>query len=77
MSIGVVGAILVAFFSAFIGFLVQLFFKWYDRKYNANSFELSVIAEVEALINIIEKRDYRKGLEQGIFFLTCLIKDTF
>lgn len=68
MSIGVVGAILVAFFSAFIGFLVQLFFKWYDRKYNANSFELSVIAEVEALINIIEKRDYRKGLEQGIFF---------
>lgn len=56
------------FFSAFISFLVQLYFKRNDRNYQAKSFELSIIAEVEATLNIIEKRKYRKGLEEGLFF---------
>jgi hypothetical protein len=68
MNISINSAILVAFFSAFIGFLVQLFFKWNDRRYQAKSFELSIIAEVEATLNIIEKRKYRKGLEEGLVF---------
>ncbi|MBP1470637.1 hypothetical protein [Acinetobacter nosocomialis] len=69
MNISLTNAILVALFSAFIGFLVQLFFKWNDRSYQAKSFELSIIAEVEAILNIIEKRKYRKALEDGILFL--------
>lgn len=68
MNINIISALLVAFFSAFISFLVQLYFKRNDRNYQAKSFELSIIAEVEAILNIIEKRKYRKGLEDGIFF---------
>ncbi|MBZ0371775.1 hypothetical protein HLI16_09040, partial [Acinetobacter baumannii] len=68
MNINVISALLVAFFSAFISFLVQLYFKRNDRNYQAKSFELSIIAEVEATLNIIEKRKYRKGLEEGLFF---------
>ncbi|WP_391485652.1 hypothetical protein [Acinetobacter pittii] len=68
MNINVISALLVAFFSAFISFLVQLYFKRNDRNYQARSFELSIIAEVEATLNIIEKRKYRKGLEEGLFF---------
>lgn len=68
MNINVISALSVAFFSAFISFLVQLYFKRNDRKYQAKSFELSIIAEVEATLNIIEKRKYRKGLEEGLFF---------
>lgn len=67
MNINVISALLVAFFSAFISFLVQLYFKRNDRSYQAKSFELSIIAEVEATLNIIEKRKYRKGLEEGLF----------
>jgi hypothetical protein len=68
MNISIISALLVALFSAFISFLVQLYFKWNDRSYQAKSFELSIIAEVEAILNIMEKRKYRKGLEEGIFF---------
>lgn len=68
MNINIISALLVAFFSALISFLVQLYFKKNDRSYQAKSFELSIIAEVEAILNIIEKRKYRKGLEEGIFF---------
>lgn len=68
MNINVISALLVAFFSSFISFLVQLYFKRNDRNYQAKSFELSIIAEVEATLNIIEKRKYRKGLEEGLFF---------
>ncbi|MDV7623927.1 hypothetical protein R4615_17395 [Acinetobacter baumannii] len=67
MNISLTNAILVALFSAFISFVVQLFFKWNDRRYQAKSFELSIIAEVEAILNIIDKRKYRKGLEEGVF----------
>jgi hypothetical protein len=66
MNISINSAILVALISAVISFVVQLFFKWYDRWNQARSFELSIIAEVEAILNILEKRDYRKGLEEGI-----------
>ena len=66
MSISVSDAIIVAFFSAGISFIIQFFFKWYDHKHNASSFELSVIAEVEAMLNIIDKRKYREALESGI-----------
>lgn len=68
MNLNILDAIAVALFSALVGFLVQLFFKWYDRKHSANSFELSVIAEIEAMLSIIEKRQYRKALEQGIIY---------
>lgn len=68
MNINIISALLVAFFSAFISFLVQFYFKRNDRSYQAETFELSIIAEVEAILNIIEKREYRKGLEEGILF---------
>lgn len=66
MNISINSAILVALISAAISFLVQLFFKWSDRRHQARSFELSIIAEVEAILNILVKRSYRKGLEEGL-----------
>ncbi|MBJ6351121.1 MULTISPECIES: hypothetical protein [unclassified Acinetobacter] len=67
MNISLTNAISVALFSALISFVVQFFFKWNDRRYQAKTFELSITAEVEAILNIMEKRNYRKGLEEGIF----------
>ncbi|MDC5176239.1 hypothetical protein NRA19_10620 [Acinetobacter baumannii] len=67
MNINFTNPIIVALFSTFISFVVQFFFKWNDRRYQAKSFELSIIAEVEAILNIIEKRKFRKYLEEGVF----------
>lgn len=76
MNLSINNAIVVTLLSAVISFVVQLFFKWYERRYQAKSFELSIIAEVEAILNIIEKRNYRKGLEDGIFFSELIDKSS-
>lgn len=66
MKITLNDAIVVALFSAIVSFIIQFFFKWYDNNKNAKSFELSIIAEIEAILDIIEKRKYREALERGI-----------
>lgn len=76
MNLSINSAIVVALLSAVISFFVQLFFKWHERRHQAKSFELSIIAEVEAILNIIEKRNYRKGLEDGIFFSELIDKSS-
>lgn len=68
MNINANDAIVVAFFTTIISFIIQFFFRWYDGKNIANSFELSVIAEIEAMLSIIKKREYREALESGIQF---------
>lgn len=67
MNISINDAIVVALVSAFAGFIVQYFFKWYEHRHAAASFELSVIAEVDAILNIIERRNYRGALEYGVY----------
>ncbi|KXZ65634.1 hypothetical protein [Acinetobacter venetianus] len=67
MNIGILGAVIVALSSALIGFIIQLILRHTDRNYQAKSFELSIVAEVEAILDIIEKRNYREALESGIF----------
>ncbi|MGE8544244.1 MAG: hypothetical protein ACN6NS_08060 [Acinetobacter johnsonii] len=74
MNIGINDAIIVALVSAFSGFCVQYFFKWQERKHISKSFELSVLAEIDTMLKIIERRGYRNALESGIFTLTLTNK---
>lgn len=67
MNITVNDAIVVALFSAIIGFIIQLFFKFFDKHSNAKALEIAIQAEIKAIILIIEKRNYKQILEHCLF----------
>lgn len=69
MNITVNDAIVVALFSAIIGFIIQLFFKFFDKHSNVKALEIAIQAEIKAIILIIEKRNYKQILEH------CLMMD--
>lgn len=64
MDIKLTDALLIAAFSSAISFGVQFFFKWRDEKNHTKSFEVAILAEIKAMMSIIEKRKYLEDLSR-------------
>lgn len=62
-------ALLVALVTVIINFLIQIFFKNWDKKSQRLSVQLAIIAEVKALKNIIDQRKYLQDIDSIISYL--------
>ena len=56
-------ALLVTFFSAFIAFIVQYFFKWREYKNNNEALQRAIISEISALYHLAKAREYKKAFD--------------
>lgn len=61
--------ILVALLTLTINFLMQLFFKIWDKKTEKTAIQSAIIAEIKALKNIIEQRNYLKDIQSIMNYL--------
>jgi|GEM_PF-1113133 hypothetical protein len=52
---------------AAFGLVGKYFFDWLAARNHAIAFQQAILAEIYALLNLIEVRNYRKFLEDGIF----------
>lgn len=59
-------AILVALISAVISFIVQLYFKKMEYSHSAKTIEKAILAEISAIILVIEKRKFCEVFEEII-----------
>ncbi|CEI54455.1 hypothetical protein [Acinetobacter bereziniae] len=56
--------LLVTFFSAFIAFIVQYFFKWREYKNNHEALQRAIISEISALYHLARAREYKKEFDK-------------
>lgn len=62
-------ALVVALVTIVTNFLVQLFFKYRDSSTHSKSIKKAIIAEIEAIINIVEQRNYKEDINKIIYQL--------
>lgn len=62
-------ALVVALVTVTINFLIQFFFKYWDKRSQRLSVQLAIIAEVKALKNIIEQRKYLQDIQSITSYL--------
>ncbi|WP_291360101.1 MULTISPECIES: hypothetical protein [Acinetobacter] len=69
MDIKLSDALVVAGFSAGIGFLTQLLVKWLDQRKQAHTYQVAILAEVSALYDLAVQRKYKEVFEERIEYL--------
>ncbi len=59
--------LIIAAFTSIVSLIVQLVLRRLDSQRHTKSFQLAIMAEISALLSLIERRKYREALDRGIF----------